>query len=116
VLDVKENKKMIQFSMVDIIERKIHFTNTNTIFNKIEYQYNNQGELQAYNEMLVDVRVMDENEFVNKYLTIINTLPVQIEKEESTDERDIQKMSGYNNAIVTILECINPIYKYDLNN
>lgn len=40
------NKKMIQFTIVDIIERKIHFTNT--IFDKIEFQYNNEGEPQAY--------------------------------------------------------------------
>ncbi|MFT4416790.1 hypothetical protein ACLM5H_23280 [Fredinandcohnia humi] len=110
-----ENKKMIQFSMVDIIERKIHFTNTNTIFDKIEYQYIDEGELQALNEMLVDVKVMNENEFVTKYLNIINTLAVQFEKEEFTDERESEKLSGYNNAIVSILECINPIYKYDLN-
>lgn len=42
------NKKMIQFTIVDIIERKIHFTNTNTIFDKIEFQYNNEGEPQTY--------------------------------------------------------------------
>ncbi|WP_066254010.1 hypothetical protein [Neobacillus drentensis] len=110
-----ENKKIIQFSMVDIIERKIHFTNTNTIFDKIEYQYNDEGELQAYNEMLVDVKVMDEDKFVSKYLNIVDTLAVQFEKKEFTDEKEIEKMSGYNNAIVSILECINPIFKYDLN-
>ncbi|KAF0824096.1 hypothetical protein KIS1582_2041 [Cytobacillus firmus] len=27
-----ENKKLNQFTLVDVIERKIHFTNTNTIF------------------------------------------------------------------------------------
>jgi len=110
-----ENKKMIQFSMVDIIERKRHFINTNTIFDKMEFKYNDEGEIQAYNEMLTDVKVMNENEFVNKYLNIINTLAVQFEKEEFTDEKEIEKMSGYNNAIVSILECINPIFKYDLN-
>lgn len=111
-----ENKKMIQFSIVDIIERKIHFTNTNTIFDKVEFKDNDAGEIQAYNEMLTDVKVMNENQFVNKYLNITNTLAVQFEKEGFTDEKEIEKMSGYNNAIVSILECVNPVFKYDLNN
>lgn len=109
-----DNKKMNQFTIVDIIERKIHFTNTNTTFDKIEFQYDNEGELQAYNEMLVDVKVMGENEFVSKYLNIINKLAVRFENEEFTDEKEIEKKSGYNNAIVSILKCINPIYEYDL--
>jgi hypothetical protein len=109
-----DNKKMTQFTMVDIIERKIHYTNTNSIFDKTEYQDNDKGELLAYNEMLVDVKVMSENEFVYKYLYIINKLAVQFENEEFTDKREIEKMSGYNNAIVSILKCINPIYEYDL--
>ena len=40
---------------------------------------------------------------------------VQFENEEFKDEKEIEKMSGYNNAIVSILECINPIYLYDIN-
>lgn len=104
-----DNKKMIQFSISDIIERKIHFTKTNTIYDKIEYQYSDEGELLAYNEMLVDVKVMDENEFVNKYQKIIKELGVRFENEDFKDENEIEKMSGYNNAIVSILKCINPI-------
>lgn len=109
-----DDKKVAQFTMVDIIERKIHFTNTNTIFNKTEFQDDNEGELLAYNEMLLDVKVMSENEFVNKYLNIVNKLAAQFENEEFTDKREIEKMSGYNNAIVSILKCINPMYEYDL--
>ena len=108
------NKKLNQFTLVDVIERKIHFTNTNTIFDKTDFKDYNEGELMAYNEMLVDVKEMKENEFVSKYLKIINKLAVQFENEEFTDERKIEKMSGYNNAIVSILKCINPIYEYDL--
>ncbi|MMZ54639.1 hypothetical protein D1872_164640 [compost metagenome] len=111
-----DNKKMSQFTIVDIIERKIHFTNTNTIFDKTEYQDNDEGELLAYNEMLVDAKVMNEKEFVSKYLNILNKLAGQFENEEFKDEKEIEKMSGYNNAIVSILKCINPIYMYDLDN
>lgn len=110
-----DNKKITNFTIVDIIERKIHFTKTNSIFDKIDYQDNDEGELLAYNEMLVDVKVMGENEFVSKYLNIINKLAVQFESEVFTDKREIEKMSGHNNAIVSILKCIKPIYEYDLN-
>ncbi len=112
---MNDNKKLNQFTLVDIIERKKHFTNTNTIFDKTEFQYTNEGALLAYNEMLADVKHMDENGFISKYLRIIKQLKVQFEDEEFKDEKEIEKMSGYNNAIVSILECINPIFSYDLN-
>ena len=108
-----DDKKLNQFTLVDVIERKIHFTNTNTIYAKTEFKDNDDGELLAYYEMLADVKEMKENEFVSKYLNIIHKL-AQIEIEELTDKEEIEKMSGYNNAIVSILKCINPIYEYDL--
>ena len=51
---------------------------------------------------------------VKKYLNIIKKLDVQFEDEEINGEREVEKMSGYNNAIVSILKWINPIYEYDL--
>lgn len=57
---------------------------------------------------------MTENEFVSKYLRVINRLSRQFENEVFKDEKEIDKMSGYNNAIVSVLKCINPIYEYDL--
>lgn len=109
-----DDKKLNQFTLVDVIERKIHFTNTNTIYDKTEFKDINEGELLAYNEMLADVKEMKESEFTNKYLNIINKLSVQFENEEFTDKRELEKMSGYNNAIISILKCVNPIYEYDL--
>ncbi|EPD53796.1 hypothetical protein HMPREF1210_00619 [Paenisporosarcina sp. HGH0030] len=109
-----DDKKMNQFTLVDVIERKIQFTNTNTIYDKTEFKDINEGELLANYDMLADVKEMKENEFVSKYLNIINKLTVQFENEELTDKREIEKMSGYNNAIVSILKCINPIYEYYL--
>jgi len=109
-----EDIKLNQFTLANVIERRIHFTNTNTIYDKTDYKYTNEGELLAYNEMLTDVKDMKESEFVNKYLDIINKLSIQFENEAFTDENEIEKMSGYNNGIVNILKCINPIYEYDL--
>ena len=109
-----DDKKLNQFTLVDVIERKIHFTNTNTIFDKIDFKDNDEGELLAYHEMLADVKVMMENEFVSKYLNIINKLSLRFENEEFTYKSEIEKMSGYNNAIISILSCINPGYMYDV--
>jgi hypothetical protein len=47
-----DDKKLNQFTLVDVIERKIHFANTNTIFDKTDFKDNDEGELLAYNEML----------------------------------------------------------------
>ena len=109
-----EDIKLNQFTLANVIERRIHFTNTNTIFDNTDFKYTNEGELLAYNEMLTDVQVMKESEFVNKYLEIISKLSNQFENEVFTDEKEIEKMSGYNNGIVNILKCINPIFEYDL--
>lgn len=70
----------------------------------------------AYNQLLVDAKKMNENEFVSKYLRIIDRLSKQFENKEFKDEKKIDKMSGYNNAIVSVLKCINPLYEYDLDN
>ena len=34
------NKTLKRFTLVDVIERKIQFTNTNTIFDKIDFKDN----------------------------------------------------------------------------
>lgn len=99
--------------MGDVIQRKIHFVNTNTIFNKLDFIDNDEGELLAYYEMFSDANVMEEDEFVKKYLKIVKKLGAQFENNEFTDEREIEKMSGYNNAVVSILKCINPVYEFD---
>lgn len=106
------DKKLNEFTLVDVIEREIHFTNTNTIFDKTDFKDYDEGKLLAYNQMLADLKEMKESEFINKYLNIIKRIAIQFENEEITDDREIEKMSGYNNAVVSILKCINPIYEY----
>ncbi|GAB6931147.1 hypothetical protein JCM10914A_51300 [Paenibacillus sp. JCM 10914] len=68
------DKKLNQFTLEDVIQRKVQFTNTNTIFDKTDFKDNDEGELLAYHEMLSDVRGMTECEFVNKYVKIIKEL------------------------------------------
>jgi hypothetical protein len=110
-----DNKKLTNFTLVDVIEAKIHFIKTNTIFDEKDFKDNDEGELLAYNELLSDAKEMNKNEFLSKYLKIVNRLYKQLENEEFKDKKQIDKISGYNNAIVSVLKCINPIYEYDLN-
>lgn len=109
-----DNKKLRHFTLIDVIKRKIHFINTNTIFDKANFKNNNEGELLAYHQMLVDVKEMDEIEFVNKYLNIVKKITAQFENGEIKDKKEIEKMSGYNNAIVSILKCIHPIHEFEI--
>ncbi|MDQ0232614.1 hypothetical protein J2S19_003936 [Metabacillus malikii] len=60
--------------------------------------------------MLADVKEMKGNKFVNKYVNIIKKLALQFEDEKFNDKSEVEKMSGYNNAIFSILKCINLIY------
>lgn len=105
---------MTQFTLEDVIERKIQFIKTNEIFDKADFKDNDEGEIIAYHEMLIDVKEMKETEFVSKYLNIMSKLGVLFENEEFTNQSEIEKMSGYNNAIASILKCINPMYEYDM--
>ncbi|MBT2706048.1 hypothetical protein [Bacillus sp. ISL-35] len=111
---MSNNKELNHFTLADIIERKIIFLNTGTVSDNSDFKNNDEGELLAYSEMLADVKEMKENEFVSKYLNIIKKLSVHFTNDEFNDQKEIERMSGYNNAIVSILICINPIYEYDL--
>lgn len=109
------NKKMTEFTLLDVIERQIHFTKTNTIFDRKDFETYNEGSLLALNEMLADVKEMTEDEFTNKYLNTMQKLADQFEgfeEKEFNDEGEVDKLSGYNNAIISIMMCINPQYQY----
>ncbi|WP_238343511.1 hypothetical protein [Gracilibacillus saliphilus] len=58
---------------------------------------------------------MKEKEFVSKYLHKVKEIAKQFKNEELKDKREKERLSGYNNAIVSILKCINPMYEYDLD-
>ncbi len=63
--------------------------------------------------MKKDILILDIEKFVDKYLKILEELNQKIDKEKNKE--NIEKLSGYNNAIISILELINPRYKYYLS-
>ncbi len=105
-------KKVGKINLMDIINNKEKFILNNNIFNKEDYIIYNSGELLAYKEMKSDFCKLNTNQFVDKYLKKIVEIKKIIDEEKDTDK--IEKISGYNNAIVSILELIDPKYKYDL--
>lgn len=111
-----EITKLNEFTLVDVINRKVRFTKTNPRFNIPDFQNDNEGALLAYSEMLEDIstKEMSEDEFVSKYLAIIKILSKKFENDEFENLDEIEKMSGYNNAIVSVLICLDPIYEYEV--
>lgn len=108
------SKKMKQFTIVDIIERQMQFIESNTVFDKIEFKYDYEGKLLAYNEMLKDIKIMNENDFANKYFNIVKNLRTKLNNEESLNPEYVEKMSGYDGSIELILTYIDPMYEHDL--
>lgn len=95
----------------EILVRKRTFVSSGKIFEYEDYERN--GELDALNEMIADCNILSEDEFVDKYLGIIDDLDNKFEQQFFKDEEDVAKMSYYNNMIVWALRMINPIYEYD---
>lgn len=110
-----ENKKLTEFTLIDIIERHINFTKVNTLYDKEEYDgAYDKGQFSAFAELLKDAKEMRENEFVEKYLMKIKTIGNYFDEKTNDDKTEIERLSGYNNAIVAILACIDPLHEYDL--
>lgn len=116
-----DNKKLTEFTLIDIIERHIKFTRVNTLYDKEEYDgAYDKVQLSAFAELLIDAKEMREIDFVDKYKVKITTLgnhfdQLTIDDKSSTDDKtEIERLSGYNNAIVAILACIDPLHEFDL--
>ena len=93
-----------------IIRKKLEFLDNNKIYDKDEYKNYNIGEKQAYNEMLCDLEKYDVDTFVKRYSEEYRKRDLVINEIENDSERE--KMIGYDNAVVSILELIDPEYPY----
>ena len=110
------NKDMIKnINLRDIINARIDFIENNSIFDKNEYMYVNKGEINAYEEILLDIELLSVKAFIEKYISILKKINFTLENENLEESNEREKLSGYNNAIVFILSLINPIYEYELD-
>jgi len=103
----------MELDLINILMRKRKFVQHDTIFAYEEHE--REGELKALSEMIDDVSIMNEKEFVDKYLEIISDISKKFETGMVHGEVEIDRLSYYNNMIVWVLKLVNPIYEYDLD-
>ena len=89
-----ENEWLSSFTLANIIEREIMFIHKQTIFDKAYYQSYDEGQLVAFEQMLEDVTVMYEDEFVNKYLMLLDSVTDLFKTTEHQDESIQYKLAG----------------------
>ena len=97
-----------------IIDSKMIFSRKNNVFDKKEFESYDSGELAAYEEMLNDLD-NEESIFFKKYIDMVKKNNVFLEDEMDNhydsfikNKQNNEKMIGYDNAIVEILELIRP--------
>ncbi len=103
---------MKNINLISVIQARISFIETNTIFDRDEYKYEFEGELKAYNEILEDIDTFSVNDFVEKYLQIVKDLAISFDNNKFVIESELDMWSGYNNAIIFVLSLIDPKYEY----
>lgn len=108
-----ENEWLSSFTLANMIEKEIMFIYKQTIFDKAYYQSYEEGRLEAFEQMLEDVTVMYEDEFINKYLTLLDSVTDSFKTSEHQDEAVEHKLAGYNDAILSIITYIRPEYPYN---
>lgn len=109
------SKKIKEITFKDIIEAKIKFATKNDIFSQEEFRNSNEGEILGYNQMLEDVEILQVQAFIEKYIKILNDINKKLDENLINDNKEVEKLAGYNNAIVSVLELIDPIYRYKIN-
>lgn len=106
-----------EISMKQIIERRVKYIETSDKYADADMENYDKGEIEGYEEILHDGSIMSEEEFIIKYLKVLGGLKEILENDYIQDEisvdPEIERLCGYNNAIVYILKLFNPIYISD---
>lgn len=100
-------------TLEQIIERKLSFLETNDI-SPWDGDNSDLGERDALKQMLNDSKNLTEQVFEAKYKAELARLKKRAESKEFSIEDNDDYYESFNNTIVTILELINPINLYDL--
>ena len=106
------SKKACDFNIKDILDKRIIFLDD--IIDEEENQIYKEGVLNAYIDMQKDMTLLNTDDFVKKYVYKLKEICNILENKEASTVAETEKIIGYNNAVVSILEVIDPIYKYDL--
>lgn len=111
-----ENRDLAIFTLQDIIERKILFIKKQKGFEINYYKSYDEGSLLALEQMMKDVQLMYEEDFLKKYLLALNKSCKQLKLSKSTNEIISSKLLGYNDSILQIISYINPEIPYTIDN
>ncbi len=98
------------FTLEDIIKRKLNYIINDEIFQYEDHERN--GEIQACKEIISDLPLLSEKEFIDKYLGILKKLEKQFENPNKLSQKYVEENSYYNNLIVWFLRLIEPKYEY----
>ena len=109
-------KKIGAMTLQEMVLEMRQFVIFGTVYQGSDFIDSNRGERKAYDEILDDMEILEKEEFVEKYISILKEIKELFEAETIQNDVEIEELSGYNNAIVNVLKCINPIYEYDLEN
>lgn len=108
---------MYEIRLFEIVKRKLEYIENSDIYKNRDLIYVKEGEIKAYNEILADIEVKEEQEYVEKYLNILRELNKKFEMidyEAKTNDIEQERLTGYNNAIVSVLTLLNPKYEFEL--
>lgn len=108
------NKKLSAFTLADVIRRQIAFIKSELIFKNEDFEDWNAGKLLALDEMLLDIDKLKENDFLDKYLTIMDELNKKYELGGFSEGNKANFLSGYTTAILDVMICIEPEFEFVL--
>ncbi len=99
-----------------IIERKVQYIKTSKMYTDIEMKNIKKGELKAYDFILLEMKKLDENSFVEKMVKAFKEVQVYFEQEhlDELQQNEMEELVGYNNAIVFVLTLLNPQYEFTI--
>lgn len=114
----EQNNMIKKLGIYEIIWRKVQYIEKDEVYQDEEMLDVKKGRIKAYEEILCDIRYMQEQKFINKYIDKLKNLAKVFDDEidvgEDFDDRKIAELSGYNNTIVEILSLFNPKYEFEL--
>lgn len=95
----------VNITLEEIIKRKIQYFQNDTDEEMIVM---NKGYVRGFEETLKDMDIAEED-FVAKYTDKVRELEKIFDKFQNGDKisDDIDELSGYNNALVDVLELLN---------
>lgn len=107
----EDNMLAKELNIYEIICRKFKYADNEELYKDEELYNIYKGEKKAYIEMLEDISIMNENEFIEKYLLKLKSIEMdKCYKNVQNDVLFIMETRGYNYGVIYVLTLLNPEY------